>query len=113
MVDLSWGERLIKRGAKLREGKAHSELGFMMFPIGGLNMTRATRRHIIMGCIYVVLVVTPLSMIPFFPEVGSIQALYTSSIAFLGLVFGAGIISVVIDRILFGKPNVQNDQKAQ
>jgi hypothetical protein len=65
-----------------------------------------------MACVYIVLVLTPLSMIPFFPDVGPIQALYTNSVAFLGLVFGAGIISAVIDRILFGKPKGQNDQKA-
>ena len=74
-------------------------------------MIRATRRHIIMACVFVLLVVTPLSMIPFFPDVGPIQALYKNSVAFLGLVFGAGIVSAVIDRILFGKPKVQNDQK--
>ncbi|MFZ6757932.1 hypothetical protein ACO0K9_12045 [Undibacterium sp. Ji50W] len=61
------------------------------------------RREIIFTIIFLLLVCIPLGLIPVFPEIGFFNALYTNSIALLGLICGATIVAMIVDKLLFGK----------
>lgn len=58
-----------------------------------------------MTCVFLVLVLTPIALIPIFPEFFLMRVLFTSQAAVLGLIISAVIMSVVIDKALYGKGN--------
>lgn len=63
----------------------------------------ATRRHVVMTCIFLIFVLTPLFLIPVFPDVWLMHILSTNHAAVYLLSVCAGLISIISDRIIYGK----------
>lgn len=64
---------------------------------------RATRRHVVITSVFLFFAVTPLALIPFFPDFWLMEALHASHLGFFGMALIALIVSIVVDGVLYGK----------
>jgi hypothetical protein len=56
-----------------------------------------------MTCVFLFFAVTPLALIPFFPDFWLMEAIYASHAGWLGVALFALIVSIVVERVLYGK----------